>query len=375
MAEVINALMKMVKPCWRPCVGEDQRCRDKCGKASGLMWYKSLANHVSGEFSIAVIQANNLLEDQSQVESGPLSSSASGPRGTFVGVYDGHGGPEASRFVNENLFNNLKKFASEHQGISENVIKKAFAATEDDFLSLVKKQWQSKPQIASVGSCCLIGLICSGLLYVANAGDSRAVLGRLSSGIGRVTAVQLSEEHNASFESVREELRSLHPDDPQIVVLKHKVWRVKGLIQISRSIGDAYLKKAEFNREPLLSKFRLSESFSSPILSSEPSISAHELQPEDQFVIFASDGLWEHLNNQEAVEIVQKHPRDGIAKRLVRAALQKAARKREMRYSDLKKIERGVRRHFHDDITVIVVFVNQVTTKRGCSILSRPTFR
>lgn len=29
-----------------------------------------------------------------------------------------------------------------------------------------------------------------------------------------------------------------------------------------------------------------------------------------------------------------------------------------MRYSDLKKIDRGVRRHFHDDITVIVVFLD-----------------
>lgn len=48
----------------------------------------------------------------------------------------------------------------------------------------------------------------------------------------------------------------------------------------------------------------------------------------------------------------------GIARRLVKMALQEAAKKREMRYSDLKKIDRGVRRHFHDDITVIVVFLD-----------------
>lgn len=48
----------------------------------------------------------------------------------------------------------------------------------------------------------------------------------------------------------------------------------------------------------------------------------------------------------------------GIARRLVKAAMQEAAKKREMRYSDLKKIDRGVRRHFHDDITVIVVFLD-----------------
>lgn len=80
-------------------------------------------------------------------------------------------------------------------------------------------------------------------------------------------------------------------------------------LQVSRSIGDVYLKKAEYNREPLYAKFRLRESFKRPILSSEPSISVHELQLHDQFLIFASDGLWEHLSNQEAVDIVQNHPR------------------------------------------------------------------
>lgn len=87
--------------------------------------------------------------------------------------------------------------------------------------------------MASVGSCCLAGVICDGLLYVANAGDSRAVLGRADSrGSRQVTAIQLSTEHNASIESVREELRSSHPHDEHIVVLRHKVWRVKGLIQV-----------------------------------------------------------------------------------------------------------------------------------------------
>ncbi|KAI7988784.1 Dolichyl-diphosphooligosaccharide--protein glycosyltransferase 48 kDa subunit [Camellia lanceoleosa] len=68
-------------------------------------------------------------------------------------------------------------------------------------------------------------------LDIANAGDSRVVLGRLEKAFKEIKAVQLSSEHNANSESVREELHSLHPDDPQIVVLKHKVWRVKGIIQ------------------------------------------------------------------------------------------------------------------------------------------------
>uniref|UniRef100_A0A5B6ZUD0 protein-serine/threonine phosphatase n=1 Tax=Davidia involucrata TaxID=16924 RepID=A0A5B6ZUD0_DAVIN len=369
---VTTTLKKIVSPCWRPSVqgeGENSsRGGDTSGHCDGLWWYKDSGHHVNGEFSMAVIQANNVLEDHSQLESGPMSSLESGPQGTFVGIYDGHGGAEASRFVNDRLFDNVKKFTSENHGMSADVINKAFLTTEEEFLSLVKKQWLSTPQLASVGSCCLVGMICSGLLYIANAGDSRVVLGRLEKAIKEVKAVQLSSEHNASLESVREELHSLHPDDPQIVFLKHMVWRVKGIIQVSRSIGDAYLKKAEFNREPLLSKFRLPEPFDKPILKAEPSILVQKLYPEDQFLIFASDGLWEHLSNQEAVDIVHNCPRNGIARKLVKAAIHKAAKKREMRYSDLKKIDRGVRRHFHDDITVIVLFLD-------CHLISRSSCR
>jgi len=139
------------------------------------------------------------------------------------------------------LFDALKlflfpEFATEHKCISVDVIRKAFQATEEGFLSLVSREWSLKPQIASVGSCCLVGVICSGTLYVANLGDSRAVLGRLVKATGEVVAMQLSSEHNACNEEVRQELRLAHPDDPQIVVLKHNVWRVKGLIQVDKNL-------------------------------------------------------------------------------------------------------------------------------------------
>ena len=124
-------------------------------------------------------------------------------------------------------------FTSEQDSMSADVIRKAFQATEDGFLSIVQRQWSTNPQIAAVGSCCLVGVICDGTLYVANLGDSRAVLGRVVKATGKVLAVQLSTEHNVSNESVRQELQSLHPEDSKIVVLKHNVWRVKGIIQVS----------------------------------------------------------------------------------------------------------------------------------------------
>ncbi|MBA0590340.1 probable protein phosphatase 2C 46 [Gossypium raimondii] len=365
---MLSRLVNFLKACWWPSLDRyAHKGSDASGWQDGLLWYKDNGQHFNGEFSMAVVQANNLLEDQSQIESGSLSTLESGPYGTFVGIYDGHGGPETSRYINDHLFQHLKRFTTEQQSMSVDVIKKAYQATEDGFFSLVTKQWPMNPQIAAVGSCCLVGVVCNGTLYIANVGDSRAVLGRLVKATGEVLAIQLSSEHNVAIESVRQEMHSLHPDDSHIVVLKHNVWRVKGLIQISRSIGDVYLKKAEFNREPLYQKFRLRQPFRMPILSSEPSVSMHELQPHDQFLIFASDGLWEHLSNQGAVDIVQNHPRNGSARRLVKVALQEAAKKREMRYSDLKKIDRGVRRHFHDDITVIVVFLDSNLVSRASS--------
>ncbi|KAJ8476270.1 hypothetical protein OPV22_019997 [Ensete ventricosum] len=335
----------------RSCVRPLERCFGRLGGGDGLMWHMDLKPHASGEFSIAVVQANNSLEDQGQVITSPSA--------TFVGVYDGHGGPEASRFVSNRLFPHLDRFASEQGGLSADVIKKAFDATEEEFFHLVQRSWLSRPQIASVGSCCLVGAIAGDTLYVANLGDSRAVLGRRALGRKTVVAERLSTDHNVSVEEVRKEVAELHPDDKQIVVHTRGVWRIKGIIQVSRSIGDIYLKKPEFSRDPLFHQFVSPVPLKRPVITAEPSIRVRKLMPHDLFLIFASDGLWEQLSDEAAVEIVFKNPRAGIAKRLVRAALNEAARKREMRYDDIKRIGKGIRRHFHDDITVIVIFLDQ----------------
>jgi len=352
-------VINMVMSCWRPARKHSQG-QDGTDRQDPLLWYKDLCPHAVGEFSYAVVQANGILEDMSQVETGPF--------GTFVGIYDGHGGPEASRCINDCMYIHVQKYAGKQGSMSSDILCKGFKDTEDKFFDIVRKAWAMKPQIAAVGSCCLVGVVCSSKLYIASLGDSRAVLGSYSSDTGTVVARQVSKEHNASIEAVRDELFAEHEDDPQIVVLKHGVWRVKGLIQVSRSIGDFYLKKAEYNREPLIARFRLSEPLKKPVMSAEPECSVINLGPQDEFIIFASDGLWEHLSNKEAVEIVHHNPRAGIARRLIKAALQEAAKKREMRYTDLKRIERGIRRHFHDDITVVVVYLDPKLLNKGSNI-------
>lgn len=336
----------MLHSCCRPL----SRCFGR--RRDGLLWHMDLKPHASGDFSIAVVQANSSLEDQAQVLTSPFA--------TYVGVYDGHGGPEASRFINNRLFPHLHKFAAEHGGLSVDVIRKAFNATEEEFLHLVKRSWPARPQIASVGSCCLVGAISDDVLYVANLGDSRAVLGRrvMDSRTSPVVAERLSSDHNVAEEEVRKELAAKHPDDSHIVVYTRGVWRIKGIIQVSRSIGDVYLKKPEFSRDPLFQQFGAPIPLKRAVMTAEPSIRTRKLKPQDMFLIFASDGLWEQLSDDAAVEIVFKNPRAGIAKRLVRAALNEAAKKREMRYDDIKKVEKGVRRHFHDDITVVVIYLD-----------------
>lgn len=327
--------------------------------AEGLLWSRDLARCAAGDLSAALVQANQVLEDQCRIHSAP-------PLGTLLGLFDGHAGHRAARFACDHFVPNLTEAIRGPRGVTEDAIRDAFAATERAFIAEVDSQFQTNPDVATVGSCCLVGVVHGRTLFVANLGDSRAVLGRKAGrGAGQIVAEQLSSEHNANMEDVRQELVAQHPDDPQIVALKHGVWRVKGIIQVSRSLGDAYLKDAKYNTEQIKPKFRVSEPFSRPIMSADPSIVSRSLQPSDCFVIFASDGLWEHLSNQEAVEIVHSHPRAGSAKRLIKAALQEAARKREMRYSDLMRIDKKVRRHFHDDITVIVLFFNHDLLAKG----------
>lgn len=128
-------------------------------------------------------------------------------------------------------------------------IRKAFTATEEEFLQLVKRSWRSRPKIASAGSCCLVGAISDNVLYVANLGDSRAVLGRRGADGGAVVAERLSRDHNVSEEEVRKELAKLHPDDSRIVTYNRGAWRIKGIIQVTNTHRPLSLP---FHRSPAL---------------------------------------------------------------------------------------------------------------------------
>lgn len=64
-----------------------------------LLWSKDLEKHYYGDFSFAMVQGNANMEDHSQVEIGRNA--------TFAGVYDGHGGSKASKYIRDHLFAHL----------------------------------------------------------------------------------------------------------------------------------------------------------------------------------------------------------------------------------------------------------------------------
>ncbi|KAL8144622.1 putative protein phosphatase 2C 43 [Apium graveolens] len=324
-----------------------------------LLWYKDLEKHYYGDFSFATVQGNANMEDHSQVETGKNA--------TFAGVYDGHGGSTASKYIRDHLFAHLMSYIKENGTMSETNLKNAFAATENGFLSLVEVAFQEEPLVAAIGSCCLVGVIWNEKIYIANLGDSRAVKGYLR-GSNEIVAQQLTEDHNVSRKEIREELKSMHPDDSNIVYRKRGAWRIKGIIQVSRAIGDAYLKKPEYTLDQTSLRFRLPEPIRQAVLRADPSMYLTDLQPSDKFLIFASDGLWEHVTNQGAVEIVSNYPREGIARRLLESALSEAARKFEITYDELKKFGKGRRRMFHDDITVVVIFIDNELLKNKADV-------
>ncbi|KAL2923883.1 putative protein phosphatase 2C 43, partial [Bienertia sinuspersici] len=309
-------------------------------------WSVELKNHFLGQFSMAVCQANENIEDRSQVEIGENA--------TFVGIYDGHGGQEAADYVLNHLFNHLIEHIVDTKVMTENAIRHAIAATEHGFIEAARNAVQTNPHMALEGCCCVIGIIYRSRLFVANVGDSRAVLGYTlpDSAVFMMHAEPLTVVHNVNVEHIKKELLDAHPSEPELVVANDDgVHLIKNRIQVTRSIGDLYLKYPEFAIPDVPIRRGL--------LTARPTRTTRQLRECDKFLIFASSGLWKHFSNDGAVDFVLNHPRKGIARRLVEEARKRAAETAGVTYEEVKRAPvGGLRRRVHDDITVVVVFID-----------------
>jgi serine/threonine protein phosphatase PrpC len=113
-------------------------------------------------------------------------------------------------------------------------------------------------------------------IFVAHAGDSRAVLVHRS---GQVSV--LTSDHKPNRPDERRRIQELGGS-----VVFWGVWRVEGILAVSRAIGDRMLK---------------------PFVVAEPEVKKFTRTETDRFVVLASDGVWDTVSNDDAAQLVLKY--------------------------------------------------------------------
>lgn len=312
---------------------------------NGNIWALAIEKYRFGEFSYAAAKANEDMEVYSQVDVTPST--------TLAGIYETHGGYAAGSHISENLVPKIIEHARNWYGaVTDNNIRTAMCEIEKNFLDIAMRDHNipDKEDICEAGSTCLIMTIYNKELYVGNLGDSRAIMGiqKRTKVLKRkkFAAEEITIDQNVNVDSVRQELIDQHPKDPNIVVRgEDGIWRIKRtIVQISRSIGDLYLKRSNIAMD------HLHEPIQEPIVMSVPEVAVIKLQDHHKFVVLGSKELWANISNQDVVEIVADNPRSGIALKLVEKAIDLSLKKRETTSNESRE---GV---VHADITVIVMF-------------------
>ncbi|XP_074292814.1 putative protein phosphatase 2C 53 [Silene latifolia] len=205
----------------------------------------------------------SVLEDRFSVDVSVLGDS----KQAIFGVFDGHGGAKAAEYAAENLNKNIMAEVvnrNEEDDIKE-AVKHGYLKTDLDFL---ETEFHG-------GSCCVVTLITKGNLVVSNAGDCRAVMSR--AGLAEV----LTSDHRPSRQDEKDRIEA----KGGYIDCYNGVWRIQGSLAVSRAIGDKQLKQW---------------------VIAEPETRVVKMSCNDEFLILASDGLWDKVTNQEAVDIV--HP-------------------------------------------------------------------
>ncbi|XVF40874.1 hypothetical protein PTKIN_Ptkin01aG0151700 [Pterospermum kingtungense] len=230
------------------------------------------------------------------------------------GIFDGHRGAAAAEFSFQALPAFLKILGSANS--PADALSQAFVRTDVAFRDELDSHRKSKRVTQKdwhPGCTAAVALIVRNKLFVANAGDCRTVLCRCG------CPLALSRDHVASCPEERKRVVSAGGQ----VKWQIDTWRVgPAALQVTRSIGDDDLK---------------------PAVTAEPEITETVLSVEDEFLVMASDGLWDVMSNTEVIGMIRDTVKEPAmcSKRLATEAA-----------------ERGSK----DNITVIVVFLRPVST-------------
>ncbi|KAJ4770180.1 Protein kinase family protein [Rhynchospora pubera] len=235
----------------------------------------------------------------------------SSPDDHFFGVFDGHGeyGAQCSQFVKRKLCENLLRNSQFHVDAAE-ALNAAYLATNSQLHD------DNTIDDAMSGTTAITVLVRGRTLYVANAGDSRAVIAEKRG--DDLVAVDLSIDQtpfrNDELERVKEcgarvltldQIEGLKNPDVQCWGSEEgddgdppRLWVQHGMYPgtaFTRSIGDS-----------------VAESIG---VIAEPEIFVLDLNPSHPFFVVASDGVFEFLSSQTVVDMVAKFkdPRDACA--------------------------------------------------------------
>ncbi|XP_062209205.1 probable protein phosphatase 2C 31 [Phragmites australis] len=259
---------------------------------------------------------------------------------------------------------------------------RALRKTEEAFFDAAEERAVESPELGLMGSCVLVMLMKGADLYVMNVGDSRAVLARrpepdLKDILGKAAkdlqqfkveimreleahdrdglqAVQLTPEHSTAVEEEVMRIKEHHLNDRNAIVNG----RVKGKLNVTRAFGVGYLKQPKWNSR-LLEAFKINYVGTDPYVTCTPSLCHHRIGAQDKFLVLSSDGLYQYFTNKEVVDQVEaftaEQPDGDPAQHLVAELVIRAARKAGMASHELLDIPHGARRHYHDDVSIIVI--------------------
>ncbi|RAL09318.1 PP2C family serine/threonine-protein phosphatase [Aspergillus homomorphus CBS 101889] len=192
----------------------------------------------------------------------------------FFGVYDGHGGDKVALFAGENVHKIVAKQDAFAKGDIEQALKDGFLATDRAILEDPKYEEEVS------GCTAAVSVISKHKIWVANAGDSRSVLGVK----GRAKPLSFDHKPQNEGEKARISAAGGFVD----------FGRVNGNLALSRAIGDF-----EFKKSPELSPEQ-------QIVTAYPDVTVHDLADDDEFLVIACDGIWDCQTSQAVVEFVRR---------------------------------------------------------------------
>lgn len=246
-------------------------------------------------------------------------------------IFDGHAGPQTSGLLKKMLPGTVGEELAKTRCLDRpyspndshiiNTIKKAFVSFDHELINSAREhvelrkggraQTISATAAAQAGSCALLALFdpVQSVLRVANTGDSRAVLGRWDEDSQKYAVEVMSTDQTGFNPDEVARLNEEHPDEQPV---DPKTGRVLG-IAVSRAFGDARWKwPNEVTR-------RAHELFcgpaprpndvvkTPPYLTAEPEVTETKIErgAHPDFLIMASDGLWDQISSEDAVACVQ----------------------------------------------------------------------